>query len=260
MILFVFEGEAPERIIVDSLSRHILGERHAIQCVFGADIYQLYQKLQGDDGFAVDIVTLLKETKWKTAEMLKDYARDSFSEVYLFFDYDAHATGADDAKIEEMVAFFGEETENGKLYISYPMAEAIRQYNGMEEFRGCVTKCKRRNCPRIQDTAVCRACQEEPSYKEYVRKQYRCFYNIGQYTSVVWRELIAAHLCKANYLVNDRFELPTTLLPQQSIFAKQLADYVSRPCPEVAVLSAFPLYVLDYLGCQRTLAKLQQKE
>ncbi len=70
----------------------------------------------------------------------------------------------------------------------------------------------------------------------------------------MWRKLIEAHLCKANDLVNDAFELPTALLSQQVIFAKQLKDYVSRPCPEVAVLSAFPLYMFDYYGPAKTKA------
>ena len=42
---------------------------------------------------------------------------------------------ADDSKIKEMLQFFDNETENGMLYISYPMVEAIRHYKDMNSFR-----------------------------------------------------------------------------------------------------------------------------
>lgn len=81
--------------------------------------------------------------------------------------------------------------------------------------------------------------------------------NVNSYTKTVWQELIAAHLCKANNLVNDAFALPTSLLSQEAIFLKQLETHICHKCPEVAVLSAFPLYVLDYFGCERTIEKLR---
>ena len=55
-----------------------------------------------------------------------------FSEVYLFFDYDGHhnnipkkLSGKD--ALEEMLETFNNETELGKLYVSYPMVEAIKE-------------------------------------------------------------------------------------------------------------------------------------
>ena len=58
--------------------------------------------------------------------------RDDFSEVYLLFDYDTHQTNLgrkDDVDaVAQMLESFDNETENGKLYISYPMVEALRDY------------------------------------------------------------------------------------------------------------------------------------
>lgn len=80
--------------------------------------------------------------------------------------------------------------------------------------------------------------------------------NINSYTKTVWQELITAHLCKANNLVNNTFALPATLISQEVIFSKQFEKHICHKCPEVAVLSAFPLYVLDYFGCVRTIEML----
>ena len=58
--------------------------------------------------------------------------RDSVDEVFLFFDYDSHQNNApgceSDALVEAMLLAFDNEHESGKLYISYPMVEALYDY------------------------------------------------------------------------------------------------------------------------------------
>ena len=60
------------------------------------------------------------------------FDREDFSEGYLFFDYDGHQKNLSkyDEKdaLEQMLMSFDNETENGKLYISYPMVEALRDF------------------------------------------------------------------------------------------------------------------------------------
>ena len=135
LTLFIFEGAKTEEKLVNKLEQNFLGDRHAIKCVFEAEVYQLYESINDEGPFQLDIVSVLKERTSGNADVLKDYTRDSFAYVYLFFDYDAHSTLADDEKIKEMLSFFDNETENGKLYISYPMVEAIRHYKDMESFK-----------------------------------------------------------------------------------------------------------------------------
>lgn len=202
-------------------------------------------------------MSLLKERTAENAEILKDYSRDSFAYIYLFFDYDGHSTLADDDKIREMLSFFSDETEEGKLYISYPMVEAIRHFKDLESFKSLTVKCKRSNCPYIVACQDKSTCLEEPHYKKFSISDSRPqLSNVNSYTKEVWQELITAHICKANYLVNDMFEVPKSLIPQELIFIRQLEKHISHRCPEVAVLSAFPLYVLDYYGCNGIIKKL----
>ena len=94
--LFIFEGAKTEDKLVEKLECNFLGARHAIKCVFDAEIYQLYRTIKEEKGFSIDIASLLKERTVENAETLKDYNRDSFAYIYLFFDYDAHSTLADD--------------------------------------------------------------------------------------------------------------------------------------------------------------------
>ncbi len=256
--LFVFEGKRAESKYVEMLERNFLGKHIAVEAIYDAEIYQLYEQLKNED-FALDIVNLLKERSQKNAERLKEYNRDSFAYIYLFFDYDAHATKADDDKLIEMLDFFDNETDNGKLYVSYPMVEAIRHYRDMQSFMALTVKCKRGNCPYKDDCDQVETCLNEPHYKTFVptdcRKQ---LININSYTREVWQELIRAHVSKMNYLVNDRFELPEDVESQQTIFNKQLQKHINHKCPMVAVLSAFPLYVLDYYGAAGLKEKLKE--
>lgn len=255
--LFIFEGTKSEDKYVEKLELNFLGARHAIKCVYDAEIYQLYRAIKNDDGYPIDLVSLLKERTVENAEILKDYTRDSFAYIYLFFDYDGHSTLADDDKITEMLSFFSDETEEGKLYISYPMVEAIRHFKDLESFKSLTVKCKRTNCPYIKECPNKDNCMKEPHYKNISISDSRAqLSNVNSYTKDVWQELITAHVCKANYLVNDIFDMPKSLISQESIFTSQLAKYISHKCPKVAVLSAFPLYVLDYYGCENTIKKL----
>ena len=52
------------------------------------------------------------------------------SEIFLFFDYDFQNSQLSldeiNRRVEEMLTLFDDETDNGKLYINYPMIESIR--------------------------------------------------------------------------------------------------------------------------------------
>lgn len=258
--LFIFEGARAEKIIFDKLEQNFFGKKHSIKCVYDAEVYQLYKQLSSDD-FALDIVNLLKERSPRLAEELKDYNRDSFAFIYLFFDYDGHSSLADDRKIAELLDFFDNDTDNGQMFISYPMVEALRHYRDMESFRDLTVKCKRANCPWLQECETKDDCLAEPHYKRLVPTDNRpSLSNVNSYTFEVWKELITAHLCKMNYLVNDNFSMPQSLVSQQTIFDCQQVKHISHRCPEVAVLSAFPPFILDYFGIEGLLAKLVSDE
>ncbi len=254
--LFIFEGAKSEGKFVKTLEKYFLDQGIAVKSIYDAEVYQLYKQLKADD-FALDIVNLLKERKKENRKSLKGYNRKSFAYIYLFFDYDAHSTLADDKKLVEMLSFFDNETENGMLYVSYPMVEALRHYKGLEDFRHLTVKCKRGNCPNITICQTKEECQQEPHYKDFSANDcWPQLTQVNKYDFSIWKELIIAHLYKMNDLVNDSFSFPTSISSQLLIFTKQMKKYISQQCPHVAVLSAFPLFVLDYYGCLRLKKKL----
>lgn len=266
--LFIFEGARTEGKLVRSLENNFLGKTDSIKCVFDAEIYQLYRAIKkeaGDFGTDfIDVVAILKERKINS-EALKGYNRDSFAYIYLFFDYDGGSSTKmgerPDEMISEMLSLFNEETGNGKLFISYPMVEALWHFKNLEDFKGLTAKCKSRKCPGAGTCDSRADCEKEPHYKTIVSKE--CsprLTNLNSYKADVWRELIYAHILKANHLVNDDFSFPVNLISQEDIFAKQLLKHINQDCPSVAVLSSLPLYVLDYFGCEKLKARLRDKE
>lgn len=233
-VLFVFEGRRTEPQIAESLEKEFLSENHSyIKSIFGAEIYQLYNKLKVDED--LDTFMLLKE---RDPVSLNDFKRDDFSEIYLFFDYDGHATKADDKKMAEMLDCFKEETGKGKLYISYPMVEALKHIVTHDGFKDMVVSAT------------------EKGYKEKVDKEaMNSLKDLRKYNLEIWRKVIETHLKKMKFIVDDRFELPQRLIEQKDVFSKQRSKFIN-PNSKISVLSAFPAFIHDYFGNQKTIEML----
>jgi hypothetical protein len=226
-ILFVFEGERTEKQIADNLPAFFLDSNTVITCAYCNNLYQLFEDISIDED--LDTFMLLKEKAINVE--LQRFDRDDFAEIYLFFDYDGHDTMADDFKTEKLLMFFNEETDKGKLYISYPMVESLKHYSDLHSFQHLKVECKKNINYKNLVSQTC--AKELIQFKKYDAK--------------IWEMLIVAHLQKMNYIVIDRFRFPNTLFLQSDIFEKQLEKYIKIDST-VAVLSAFPIFLHDYFG------------
>lgn len=228
-ILFVFEGERAEKLISNSLNKYFVNEQTNVQFAFCGEIYQLYTKLCEDE--FLDTFEILKQRPQYGIELEK-FSRDDFAEIYLFFDYDGHAQNASDDSIKDLLKFFNEETEYGKLYLSYPMVEAIRHIP------------KESNDFKVLKTSA----KVKINYKKKVGLDGDSkFQNVSSYSNKIWNFIIEIHLKKVNFIVNDEYKIPTILISQLEIFEKQLEKYISID-NTVAVVSGFPIFVMDYYG------------
>lgn len=233
-ILFVFEGNETEKQVVDSLQRFFVNEKTKtiIKCAYCGEIYQIYNEISTDED--LDTFNLIKERK-QNIDLLKGYNRGDFAEIYMFFDYDGQSPLADDDKLEELLAFFDEETDKGKLYISYPMVESLKHVYDYNTFKDLKVECKMKI-----------------DYKNLVSKN--CMTHLQDFTRYeykTWIALLKAHLDKMNYIVNDSYEFPKNIVSQPNIFTKQLEKYINIDST-VGVLSAFPVFVHDYYGNKKT--------
>ncbi|CAB5495998.1 hypothetical protein BTHERMOSOX_1772 [Bathymodiolus thermophilus thioautotrophic gill symbiont] len=223
IILFVYEGKKHERKYIKSLMQEtdINIKDTIIETAFCNNIYGLCRVTQGFDTVEDKIYQLFKKQKLKAlgsnAQLIP--TREDISEIYLFFDYDGHVPMANNKVIKEMLRVFNNETEQGKLYISYPMLEALK------DKKNCVFKIK-----------------NGKKYKQDVGRT-----GIHLPKGATFNKLTLHHLKKANFLVNGQRKKPNSLIKQHDIFNAQLTKHIS-PNKEVAVLSALPLFYLDYKG------------
>lgn len=163
-------------------------------------------------------------------------SRDDFSEVYLFFDYDGHQNnlGSEDADndiLEEMLQNFDNETENGKLYVSYPMVESLRDFipEQCATFTDCFWKisefCKYKNISGI--------------YSQYVQMNK---YNFEIWTMIlnVFAMRISCMMEENTVISHDEYE--EKISPY--VIYKMQKKYIDQD--KIFILSAFPEFLLDY--------------
>ncbi len=196
----------------------------------------LWKKLKEDD-FDTDIIEVLRESNKEIREQLMGLSRDDFSEVFLFFDYDAHQTNLGKADggnvVGLMLESFDNETENGKLYISYPMVEALR------DFKPGV--CGNRNAcfVAIKDLVNYKNTSSGRSYNPHFK----------EYDIDIWKNIIDVFAMRVSCL----FGSPDTLEYEQyseniNPYKIQILEYSEAQKERVFILSAFPEFLVDYFG------------
>lgn len=239
MILFIFEGASYEPPLYDGIKGLFFPRSEdQVICSFCSSIYTFYKRLKEDfDGFA-DVVDVLKTELQKTdpENALFKYRSADFESIYLFFDYDFYRGDLDvkNAQVAELLEYFNEETENGRLFISYPMIESIQYTKELpdEDFHTYVVK---------------RADSVGEKFKKEAR--HFCFYQGYVYLKDVdnWRLLIKQNVQKANMLTTDRLTWPKSKddVEQMLVFQAQKEKHV-EPQGDVAILNAFPMFLYYY--------------
>ena len=238
-VLFIVEGENRDyRFITEMTQCFLKGkyETKVISLAAAQNIYMLYQKLTEDE-FNTDVVEVLREQSEDVADQLEGVERQDISEIYLFFDYDIQEHNltinldADaNSVIEEMLDFFDNETENGKLYISYPMVEALYDYKeGLcESFTGCYIP-----------------FSELGNYKFLSGKDNpnaSIHFKIEEWKTII-RVFVVRLQC---LLLVDRIDFAWYRENVSSKNIYQCEKELSKKKQIVFVLSAFPEFLLDY--------------
>lgn len=92
---------------------------------YKTNIYELYDKVFKDnDEENIDLMTQLRSRE--TDIQKKEIFDQDYTDVILIFDLDPHDSRYDKDKLLRMQNYFNESTENGKLYLNYPMLEAFK--------------------------------------------------------------------------------------------------------------------------------------
>ena len=236
-IAFIVEGEAREPVVIRNMQSFFFKKNQIkiITLPAGQNIYMLWKKLKDDD-FETDIIEVLRESSPESEQALRGLSRENFSEIYLFFDYDGHQAnlkeGTDSQKVlAEMLGNFNNETDNGKLYISYPMVEALRDL----AVDGCAgyTKCEIGK-------------EEFHNYKNISAANARMA-RFERYEIDHWEEVLEVFALRVSCLFGKEsvlsFQEYRDNVNPNSIFDKQMRIQEGQ---SVFILSAFPEFLFDY--------------
>lgn len=251
MILCVFEGVEREPRIFKTLVRLFFGEGEIIICSFGNSIYELYRQLQELEGDG-DIVSVLRENG---ANGLPVGVRSSeFSEIYLFFDYDFQNENLTleemNQRLKEMLELFDDETDNGKLYVSYPMVESLCYTKELPDehfYEYVINRC---DCVEHSFKDLAAAFSHYGSF-DFIELPDQGHHKAGkrEFARVRnnWIHLVNQHCAKANYICSGLCCRPEdkAAVSQQKIFVAQMGKYLAVE-ESVAILSAFPLFLFEY--------------
>ena len=252
MILFIFEGDEREPRLYRTLERlYFPKQNDNIICSFGNNIYDLYNELHEYDGDG-DIVALMRERLADRGDATLDGIRNSdISEIFLFFDYDFQNSQLSleeiNRRVEEMLALFDDETDNGKLYINYPMIESIRYtkelpddaYAGYTIGREACKDFKRLACEFSAYDSLDHLLfkdGETPAKEKYLKVKDN------------WEYLRTMNVCKANLLTTGLYTMPREKsdICQLAIFSNKVMKYV-KPNENVAILNSFPIFIYEYM-------------
>lgn len=238
-IAFIYEGERAERQLIENLCANFFDAQADVSIIaFPAkgNIYMLWTRLKADE-FETNVIDVVREMNPDAKKMLENKKTSGFSEVYLFFDYDAHNNNIPREYtnmdiVLNMLQTFDNETELGKLYVSYPMIESLREISVEKE--------------RYQTLSV---PIQNNKYKNYV-SVYRDFQNFSRISFSMWQIACRASACRANLIVQKSDTLPDydsfiNCLTQERIYRAQL-QYFVKPKQEVGVINGVPIFLLEY--------------
>lgn len=240
--LFIFEGTKTENAIFECLLFTLRKKEIAdIKLFYEANIYDFYQNIKNEE--YIDVIEVLRERNGNTknSNILLNLSKDDFTYIYIFFDYDGHDPAASNNKVLEMINYFDNETQNGKLFISYPMVEAFKNFDESGKFCGI-------------------DCQIEikggKKYKEHIGSKSK-FNDIKAIKQTSWEKILKNQLLKASCITDGFVEMNNKLnkfptyeefkkINQEIIFKSQNEKYLKRG--KVAVLSSIFQFYFEHFG------------
>lgn len=223
-ILIVVEGKKTEPYILKKSKNNLLSlvDLDYEITVFANPIYELYDAYK--KGEYDDLVSYLHYEK--NLELPDDVLpKQAFSAIYLIFDFESQYQKYSDEKIKELLELFNNETENGKLYINYPMIESFYHLKSFPDYEYNDRKISTLNL--TSESYKTLVNQEAKIAKNKITKKHLCYIIMQNYN-------------KAKYITKSR---------EKEINYQKVLDVeleMKKTKSEIFVLSTLPLLLIDY--------------
>ena len=265
IILFICEGKHPEKEIIDLIAKEFSETFANIHLIyFQSNIYTLYNALKAerfnDDGLSesIDIVEFMKERD--VNNVLEGINDTDIAKIFLFFDFDGqtisgnHPAKAAEEYIQEMLEFFSNEDDSsrGKLYISYPMAEAF--YHKADKGN----MCQGSECHKCFFPARKKYNNDGINFKKIINDS-----KAKQKGSVdYFSSSLPFQIQKLKCLVKKDGKVLTASTYESLCSQNSILDYQRKyffPDDQLMILSAFYLFLIDYFGFEKISLQYDEK-
>lgn len=190
----VVEGEKADYKLMEHLLR-LFFEAEFYIVPYKTNIYALYDmfKINDTDDFAMlDTVQVLKSVQ--ADEQVKKELDKAFSDIILIFDFDPQDPKYSEEKILKLKEVFTESTDNGKLYLNYPMVEAFKHLSCVDDAGYLYLKVLYEDLKGKRYKRIVSGYTFQADYKQYTREE--CL--------AVFRQ----NIVKANYILYGENAFP----------------------------------------------------
>ena len=222
-ILLIVEGKKTEPNLFKRIGEEKINKDNVELSIIDirTNIYALYCKICNldKDFFAgasstLDVLRDILIDEGRSAEALQ-LATEKFPYVYLLFDFEYQDNHFDSQTkeqiLKQMMNHFSDETENGLLLINYPMVESYKDYKEPLPY------------DRYKELYVLVEDVLDRKYKQIVDKR-GTSKHMRDLTYEDIELIFVQNLCKANYIVNNKYEMPTYDTFQELVSGYTLLD------------------------------------
>ena len=233
-ILFVVEGKSTEPELIDKIYSACFSDEKYEVFPYNTNIHDLVDRIfvedEIDEGFDLKLLlySICKDVSQR--EILKN----EFSDIFLIFDFDPQDNRINFERLKKLQEYFYDSTNNGKLYINYPMHEAYKNINRMPDERF------------IHSTV---AEKDIHDYKKLANSQTPYYTDISKLDKKTIFGLSAHHLRKFNYLLYTK---PSCLILQDEITGEELLKLLEIQADnllvneKVFIISTLMLHIFEF--------------
>lgn len=218
-ILFVVEGGRSEPRLLRRLVKVMRTFENYEIFSYNTNIHKMLEGMFVGDEIDSDLDFLEYLRSCKCDEEEKKTLGRSFSDIFLIFDLDPQDQKYNPDRLKKAAEFFNDSTENGKLYINYPMLESYRHIPNLDDLSYLDI--------RIRKEDICR-------YKEIASKEGTSqLSDISKIDESMMLRMIILNLMKANMIISGDRCVPdpesyTGDITQSALLSKEYEAYLTE--------------------------------
>lgn len=231
-ILFITEGPVDEKDFLEKMYEIFYPGKDYNIYPYETKIHTLTASLFQEDKLDENLDIRLTLKALEKDEKKKAILSQKYTDIFLVFDLDPHDKQADFEKIKKLVEYFDDSSDKGKLYINYPMMQSYKHLQKMPD-------------DKFKDRKI--EIESLTKYKEIVARE-SSYIQLKRYNYPIFMSIIAHHIKKANFILNSRYNVPTSEEFIKWNYAKIYDEQISliEKKREVYILNTFIFHMIEY--------------